>query len=85
MFLRRELAATVLENYFLKEDESKIALPGALEDEANVSKAWLMSGFFDKFSAVVYDLLVSLSSVEYNQIIKCNIIKQAIHLFTIFT
>lgn len=80
MFLRKELAATVLENYFFKEDESKIALHGALENEANVSKAWVMSGVFDKFSAVVYDLLVSLSNVEYNQIIKCNIIKQFIYL-----
>lgn len=44
MFLRKEkLPATVLGNYSLKEDESKIAFLEHLEDEANVIKAWLVS------------------------------------------
>lgn len=46
-----------------------------------------MSGFvvfyIYKFSAVVYNLVVGLPSVEYNQIIKCSIVKQAVHLFAI--
>lgn len=68
MFLKKEeLPATVLENYSLKGDESEIALPGALENKANIIKAWLMSVFFYKFSTVLYDILVSLSSVEYYQ------------------